>query len=197
MATGKSHEENKRKPISKRTRFEIFKRDAFTCQYCGRLAPGVVLHIDHLIPVAEHGSDDPSNLVTACEECNIGKGRRELQTRIPRVQLREVEEKAKEARAQAEAYTVFRQKQVDDENHQVDEMMQTIGAIFWGPDFILGDQYRAGVRYFLTYLSPADIQQAAQKATERVLYSEGGRIKYFLKVCHNWRKERMGGQEGE
>jgi len=34
--------------ISKRDRFEVFKRDKFTCQYCGKAAPDVVLHIDHI-----------------------------------------------------------------------------------------------------------------------------------------------------
>ena len=37
----------KRKSISKKARFEVFKRDSFTCQYCGRTAPDVVLHLDH------------------------------------------------------------------------------------------------------------------------------------------------------
>ncbi len=35
-----------RKSISKKIRFEIFKRDAFSCQYCGKSAPDVILHID-------------------------------------------------------------------------------------------------------------------------------------------------------
>lgn len=40
-----------RKTISKKTRFEVFKRDSFTCQYCGRTAPDVILEIDHINPV--------------------------------------------------------------------------------------------------------------------------------------------------
>jgi hypothetical protein len=62
-----------RKPLSVRTRFEIFKRDNFTCRYCNRTSPDVVLEVDHIIPVAEGGSDDTMNLVTACWECNSGK----------------------------------------------------------------------------------------------------------------------------
>ena len=46
----------KRKPISKKLRFEVFKRDSFTCQYCGKSAPDVVLHIDHIKPVKEGGT---------------------------------------------------------------------------------------------------------------------------------------------
>lgn len=59
--------------VSKRARFEVLRRDGHACQYCGRLAPDVILHIDHVEPVALGGSDDPSNLVTACKDCNSGK----------------------------------------------------------------------------------------------------------------------------
>lgn len=37
--------ENKRTSIGKKTRFEVFKRDSFTCQYCGQKAPDVILMI--------------------------------------------------------------------------------------------------------------------------------------------------------
>lgn len=59
--------------ISKRVRFEVFKRDSFTCQYCGAEAPTVILHVDHLNPVSLGGDNEITNLVTACESCNLGK----------------------------------------------------------------------------------------------------------------------------
>lgn len=59
--------------VSVRTRFEIFKRDNFTCRYCGRVSPSVVLEVDHVVPVCEGGTDDPMNLVASCWECNHGK----------------------------------------------------------------------------------------------------------------------------
>ena len=62
-----------RKPLSVRTRFEIFKRDDFRCAYCGRRSPDVVLEVDHIIPVASGGSSDPVNLITSCWACNSGK----------------------------------------------------------------------------------------------------------------------------
>lgn len=68
----------KRKALSKSTRFEVFKRDSFTCQYCGQSAPSVVLHCDHIMPVAEGGTNDIVNLLTSCEACNSGKGARRL-----------------------------------------------------------------------------------------------------------------------
>lgn len=63
----------KRSTLPKRLRFEIFKRDAFTCMYCGRKAPDALLHVDHVNPVSKGGTDDPLNLVTACDQCNLGK----------------------------------------------------------------------------------------------------------------------------
>jgi len=67
-----------RKPLTKKTRFEVFKRDSFTCQYCGKAAPDVVLHVDHIKPVVEGGNNGVINLITSCRDCNLGKGPREL-----------------------------------------------------------------------------------------------------------------------
>lgn len=60
--------------LSKSLRFEVFKRDSFTCQYCGRSAPEVLLHADHIDPKANGGEDTILNLVTSCQDCNLGKG---------------------------------------------------------------------------------------------------------------------------
>lgn len=69
----------KRKSISKKTRFEVFKRDSFKCQYCGQSAPDVILHIDHIQPVSKDGNeDDILNLLTSCFDCNMGKSDRLL-----------------------------------------------------------------------------------------------------------------------
>jgi hypothetical protein len=67
-----------RQAVTKRVRFEVFKRDKFTCQYCGNKAPDVVLDCDHIRPVADGGPSDVLNLVTSCFGCNRGKGARTL-----------------------------------------------------------------------------------------------------------------------
>lgn len=64
--------------LSVRARFEVFKRDDFTCQYCGRKSPEVVLEVDHIVPRAGGGSDDVINLRTSCWECNSGKSDKPL-----------------------------------------------------------------------------------------------------------------------
>lgn len=59
--------------VSKRLRFEILRRDNFSCQYCGSSAPSVQLSVDHIVAVSLGGSDKPSNLVACCVQCNFGK----------------------------------------------------------------------------------------------------------------------------
>ena len=62
-----------RKPVSKRMRFEVLKRDGHACRYCGATAPTAKLVVDHVVPVALGGTNDPSNLTAACADCNSGK----------------------------------------------------------------------------------------------------------------------------
>lgn len=60
-------------------RFSILQRDGFQCRYCGATQDdGAKLNVDHRVPVSKGGDDRPENLVTACWECNIGKGTRRL-----------------------------------------------------------------------------------------------------------------------
>src|SRR5688500_7373339 len=87
----------KRKGLTKKTRFEVFKRDSFTCQYCGKAAPDVILHCDHIHPVAKGGEDDVMNLITSCVDCNAGKRDRTLDDSSvvsrQRSQLQELQER--------------------------------------------------------------------------------------------------------
>ncbi len=55
----------------KETRLRIFKRDNFTCFYCNQV--GGKLECDHYIAVSNGGSNEDSNLVTACKKCNRAK----------------------------------------------------------------------------------------------------------------------------
>lgn len=75
--------------IGVKLRFEIFKRDNFTCTYCRRTSWGdkVKLHVDHIIPRSRGGTDKPSNLTTSCADCNLGKGAGLVQNveRMPRL----------------------------------------------------------------------------------------------------------------
>jgi hypothetical protein len=70
----KYFEDNKRVAISPKLRDDVLRRDNFTCRHCGRSAPNVELHIDHITPVSKGGETKLENLQTLCAECNFGKG---------------------------------------------------------------------------------------------------------------------------
>ena len=55
------------------TRFNVFLRDKFTCQYCGS---NKELTFDHLLPRSKGGKTNWNNVVTACSDCNVRKGGR-------------------------------------------------------------------------------------------------------------------------
>ena len=62
-------------------RFAVLRRDNFRCRYCGRTAAEVTLHIDHWIPDSRGGPTILDNLITACRDCNLGKGARRIAER--------------------------------------------------------------------------------------------------------------------
>ena len=69
----KKFRETERLKVNKAMRFRIFKRDKFTCQYCGRKPPEVILQVDHMKPISKGGKSTENNMKTACRDCNIGK----------------------------------------------------------------------------------------------------------------------------
>jgi len=58
------------------TRFNVFLRDRFTCQYCGSRED---LTFDHLVPRSRGGQTRWDNVVTACSPCNLRKGARDAE----------------------------------------------------------------------------------------------------------------------
>lgn len=75
---GKKYEETskrERKYMNDQLRYDVLKRDNYTCQKCGATAKdGAKLHVDHIIPIYKGGKTTMSNLQTLCDRCNIGKG---------------------------------------------------------------------------------------------------------------------------
>jgi hypothetical protein len=109
-----------RKPISKRMRFEVFKRDRFTCQYCGRKSPDVILEVDHIVPVAEGGKNTLMNLVTSCRDCNRGKGKHLLDDNSAVMMQRKELEDLEELREQRKMLLKWRQELMKAEDESVD-----------------------------------------------------------------------------
>lgn len=106
----------KRKAITKKIRFEVFKRDSFKCQYCGRSAPDVLLRVDHIHPVAKGGDNEIINLITACFDCNSGKSDVLIDDKAAIVRQREQLEALNDRRSQLEMLLNWR-----DELRKIDE----------------------------------------------------------------------------
>lgn len=99
--------------VSTRTRFEVFKRDGFTCQYCRRTPDedGVKLHVDHVIPRKEGGGDEIENLVTACQDCNFGKAAKMLGDRAPVANIDDQLEAMRVKRSKLEEYEAEKRRE--------------------------------------------------------------------------------------
>lgn len=119
-----------RRPIPKRTRFEVFKRDKFTCQYCGKSAPDVVLQVDHVIPVSKGGTNEIMNLVTSCLECNLGKSNVELNDDSAiKVMKKQIDELA-ERRQQIEMMYEWQRGLIDTEEFAVGKINELVHELF-------------------------------------------------------------------
>lgn len=180
--------------VSKRTRFDVFKRDKFACQYCGRCPPAVVLEIDHVTPRASGGGDDEDNLLASCFDCNRGKSDRHL-TDVPS----SVTDKlaiAKERAEQTAAYNDFLLEQ----RRVADFAIEQLGICWFDKfkrkksRFVFGEAREASVRRFLKYLPEAVILDAIDTAHSkfRVIGGNDERTwRYFCGVC--WGKIREAG----
>ena len=111
---------SKRKTLSKKIRFEVFKRDSFTCQYCGRKAPDVVLEVDHIKPVAKGGTNDIMNLVTSCYDCNHGKRDKTLSDNSTIEKQRNELERLQERNEQLEMMLKWKNELMDIEDKEAE-----------------------------------------------------------------------------
>ncbi len=116
----------KRKGISKTIRFEVFKRDSFTCQYCGKSAPDTVLEVDHIIPVSKGGDNNISNLITSCFDCNRGKSDKKLSENQTIKKQKDELDNLNKRREQLEMMSEWRTELIDIENKEADRLMKLV-----------------------------------------------------------------------
>jgi HNH endonuclease len=170
---------SKRKGLSKRLRFSVFKRDLFTCQYCGATPPRVVLEVDHIEPVAEGGSDDESNLVTACFDCNRGKAAISLSV-VPE-SLADRAARVAEAEEQLAGYREIMREQ---EWRREEDVWLVFDALEGKRETTRANF--ESVRQFLKRLPLEDVVRAGQIAQARMGWKGySTRFRYFCGVC--WR----------
>lgn len=174
----------KRKSIGKKLRFEIFKRDGFTCQYCGSHPPQVVLHIDHINPVVEGGDNSQDNLITSCESCNLGKGAR-LLSDVPQ-SLKDKANEVKEREEQIKGYNAIMEEKSSRINNEAWIIAATIEGEVWIEKY--GSMDLLSIKKFLEKLSFHEVKEAAELAHAKIRYSSNKRFKYFCGIC--WSKIR-------
>ncbi len=175
---------NERKPISTKTRFEVFKRDQFTCQYCGAHPPKVVLHVDHIVPVAGGGQNTMDNFITACAPCNLGKGARDLNA-APK----SLEDKANETR-EREAQLAGWSEVMEARRERIEaDMWEVAEAIQSGASNGFSRAYLTSIRTFNERLGKYAVIEAAEIAFSKKPGSLDQRFRYFCGICWSKIKE--------
>lgn len=178
-----------RKAISTRTRFEIFKRDGFKCQYCGGHPPKALLHVDHIVPVAEGGGNDKDNLVTACATCNLGKGAVPL-TLVPE-SLQEKAARVREAEKQLRGYHKVMQAARDRREDDAWRVAQIFVDQFSRDGSIRKDWIQS-IRMFLDRLDVFECMDAMAIAVAKKPWAASTCFRYFCGIC--WTKIREGAE---
>lgn len=171
--------------ISKKKRFAIFARDGFTCRYCGRKPPEVVLEPDHIIPRARGGDDDESNLITSCFDCNRGKSATTLP--IPVTDTPERYYELQQQLAEQKAYLEARKQRVE----VTQELIDWLERIWLNSD--LGAAPKASVweRWFELY-GLDEVDNAVRYVARRADMGCGLRtpIIYCTAMMRNRKQER-------
>jgi HNH endonuclease len=144
--------------IGQRLRFEVFKRDKFTCQYCGQQAPDVILNCDHIQAVADGGETDLLNLVTSCRACNGGKGAVALTDASALNRQRSTLADLEERRQQIEMMLQWRDDLRDTVRSTVDEIGDRIAErAGWG---IPTDKTKADITRWMRRFSIQELLEA-------------------------------------
>lgn len=175
---------SKRKALSKKTRFEVFKRDGFTCQYCGNHPPSVTLHVDHIVAVANGGENDQDNLTTSCDACNLGKGARLLSV-IPlplSVKAAIVAEREEQLRGYTRIMMAKRERIEDD----TWTLANVFIAQYLDPEKGIRRDWFQSIKNFVDKLGVADCLDAMELAISKFPSREYQCFRYFCGVC--WRK---------
>ena len=172
--------------LSKKIRFDVFKRDSFTCAYCGKKPPEAVLEADHIEPKSKGGTDILENLITACFDCNRGKSNNEL-NEIPKNEnfdlLKEKYDQLKEFYNFQKKYSKLKEEILEDVCEYWSEL--------WNGSYSINSQGKLSIKFFLRDFESNAIKEAMDIAVGRVRDSAEGSFKYMCGILHARRKERQ------
>jgi hypothetical protein len=164
----------KREPISKKLRFEVFKRDKFTCQYCGEKAPEVVLNVDHINPIANGGTNEILNLITSCFSCNSGKSDRTLNDSSVVEKQRRQLELLEERREQIELMLEWKKSLSNLDNDVVDMITDYINSKI--QPLSLNENGKMNVTKWLKKFDIEKILDAVDISAKQYLKYENGEV---------------------
>lgn len=168
--------------VSKRTRYEVLRRDNFTCRYCR--SSDNPLTVDHVTPTALGGGDDPSNLVAACKDCNAGKSSTSPDART----VADVNEDAVRWAKAIEAVARSRKCAKTKRNNYVKKFTAAWGIWHWGGDreaIPMPSDWRATIWQFYELGLPIDeVEDAVTIACGNDRIRVDQTFRYFCGVCY-------------
>lgn len=167
---------------SKRLRFEILKRDGYQCVYCGKNPTQCPLEVDHVVPEAEGGTDDPENLVTACQDCNRGKSDVPLDQK--RYAARRSASQVRDHAEQVRAYLEAQRELVSARELALDEVMAYWESHLAEPHYSV----RGIVRHAMQDFDIQEILEAIDIVAGRRLNYPKPQVRYFCGILRRKRR---------
>lgn len=181
----------KRTQIPKSIRFEVFKRDKFTCQYCGSSAPEAILEIDHIVPVSKGGTNEIMNLLTSCRDCNRGKTNRPLSDNaIIKAQKQQLDD-LQERREQLEMMLKWRESLED----ELDLEIAAINKLYErNTDWVMGAGSEQTMRKLIKRFGFDEVYAAVEISIDRYYTGSSGSWRFAISkvggICYNRKKAR-------
>lgn len=192
-----------RRMLTKKTRFEVFKRDKFTCQYCGRMSPDVILEVDHIKPVSKGGSNKMMNLITSCRDCNRGKRDNVLsddaEIKKQQAQLLDLADR----REQLKMIVEWRRELLESQKEQIDLIDDLIKSI---TGMVLNESGKQTMAKYLNRFSYDEIWEATKISFDK--YFDGSwtesvanrtfntALQKIGGICYNRQNSKRGEQDG-
>lgn len=156
----------------------------------------MILECDHVIPVANGGTNEIINLVTSCSDCNRGKGKRELSDRTVLALQREQMEDLNEMRVQTEMMIEWKKELMcilDKQVGAIDDYLLSIS------EWCTNDNGKRSVRKLLNRFSFDEVFTAFEISFDRYFKGDSQSWNFaFNKVggiCYNRRKNMEEGAE--
>ena len=178
--------------LAKKTRFEIFKRDSFTCQYCGKSAPSVILQVDHIMPVSNGGDNDISNLITSCLDCNQGKKDRLLDDDAVIIKRKKQLDNLQERREQIEMMLEWQENLINLDQEEVSVICK-----LWNkkvPGYSINDNGKDSIKKVIKKFGLNEVIESLNISVNQYLTFIDGKLdpesvtktyEYIGKICRN------------